>query len=69
MHILILKCKYFYFLLYANCVQLDMTQSDWLRKSRWDPEKKNIILIHGYAGGDDTLPIAVLKDGACSANF
>lgn len=24
--------------------------------------KENIILIHGYAGGDGTLPIAVLRD-------
>lgn len=43
--------------------QLDMTQADWLRQSKLDPFKENIILIHGYAGGDNTLPTAVLRDG------
>lgn len=42
---------------------LDMTHADWLRNSAWNPNNDNIILIHGYAGGDDTLPIVVLKDG------
>lgn len=40
-----------------------MSQADWLRNSGWNKEKQNIILIHGYAGGDDSLPIAVIKDG------
>ncbi|KAH0561714.1 phospholipase A1 member A [Cotesia glomerata] len=35
--------------------------SDWLRFD-YDPTKENIVLIHGYAGGDDTLPISVLRD-------
>lgn len=43
--------------------QLNINQIDWLRSSGFDPEKENIILIHGYAGGDDTLPIVVLRDG------
>lgn len=43
--------------------QFDVTQTDWLRNSGWDANKENIILIHGYAGGDDTLPISVLRDG------
>lgn len=43
--------------------QLDINQADWLRNSGWDPEKENIFLVHGYAGGDDTLPISVLRDG------
>lgn len=42
---------------------LDMTHADWLRNSAWNPNNDNIILIHGYAGGDDILPIVVLKDG------
>ncbi|KAJ8966502.1 hypothetical protein NQ317_019647 [Molorchus minor] len=29
----------------------DYTQSDWLRQSVWDPQKEDIFLIHGYAGG------------------
>lgn len=36
-------------------------QSDWLQHD-YDPTRENIILIHGYAGGDDSLPITVLRD-------
>ncbi|XP_055541428.1 phospholipase A1 member A-like isoform X1 [Wyeomyia smithii] len=39
-----------------------MDHPDWLNDSEWQPAKENIILVHGYAGGDDTLPIAVLRD-------
>lgn len=42
-----------------------MTQNDWLMNSGWQSQKENIILIHGYAGGEDTPPIGVLKDGNC----
>lgn len=42
---------------------LDSFQSDWLRQSNWDPNKEDVFIIHGYAGGDDTLPIIVLRDG------
>ncbi|XP_034945415.1 phospholipase A1 member A-like [Chelonus insularis] len=35
--------------------------SDWLMID-YDHNKDNIILIHGYAGGDDTLPVSVLRD-------
>lgn len=44
-------------------LKLNIYQEDWLRNSGWNPDKENIFLIHGYAGGDDTLPIVVLKDG------
>ncbi|XP_039442735.1 phospholipase A1 VesT1.02-like isoform X1 [Culex pipiens pallens] len=40
----------------------DMDHPDWLNDTEWEPAKENIILVHGYAGGDDTLPIAVLRD-------
>lgn len=43
--------------------QLDITQRDWLRNSGWNRDKENIILVHGYAGGEDALPMAVLRDG------
>ncbi|XP_011873983.1 PREDICTED: phospholipase A1 [Vollenhovia emeryi] len=36
-------------------------QTDWLRRE-YEPTKDNVILIHGYAGGDDTLPIVILRD-------
>ncbi|XP_034171023.2 phospholipase A1 [Osmia lignaria lignaria] len=41
--------------------ELDSRESDWLRQD-YDPTRENVLLIHGYAGGDDTLPIAVLRD-------
>ncbi|KAH9629682.1 hypothetical protein HF086_001495 [Spodoptera exigua] len=41
---------------------VDLSSLDWLRQSGWDPAHENILLIHGYAGGDDTLPIVVLRD-------
>ncbi|EZA56883.1 Phospholipase A1 member A [Ooceraea biroi] len=36
-------------------------QSDWLRQD-YEPTKDSVILIHGYAGGDDILPVAILRD-------
>lgn len=44
-----------------------MNHPDWLNDTEWDPSKENIILVHGYAGGDDTLPIVVLRDGTATA--
>lgn len=44
-------------------LQVDLFSEDWLRQSTWDPAHETILLIHGYAGGDDTLPITVLRDG------
>ncbi|XP_015177527.1 PREDICTED: phospholipase A1 member A [Polistes dominula] len=41
--------------------ELDSRESDWLRHD-YEPTRENIILIHGYAGGDNTLPISVLRD-------
>lgn len=43
---------------------VDFFQSDWLRHSGFDPNKEDVFIIHGYAGGDDTLPIVVLRDGS-----
>ncbi|KAL3269415.1 hypothetical protein HHI36_008485 [Cryptolaemus montrouzieri] len=37
-------------------------QDDWLRQSEWDPDNDNVVVVHGYAGGDEKLPMAVLKD-------
>ncbi|XP_060527849.1 phospholipase A1 member A-like [Cylas formicarius] len=52
------------FVLYTNDKRqpVDQGQTDWLRQSVWDPLKENILLIHGYAGGEDTLPINVVRD-------
>lgn len=42
--------------------QFDADETNWLRMSAWNSSKENIILIHGYAGGDDLLPMVVLRD-------
>ncbi|XP_026485519.1 pancreatic triacylglycerol lipase-like [Vanessa tameamea] len=42
--------------------QVDLFSEDWLRQSSWEPSHETILLVHGYAGGDDTLPIVVLRD-------
>lgn len=44
-------------------IKLDVTQKDWLMNSGWQSQKENIILIHGYAGGEETPPVGVLIDG------
>lgn len=49
--------------MYLCNLQLDITQRDWLRNSGWDRDKENMILVHGYAGSEDGLPMSVLRDG------
>ncbi|XP_060803836.1 pancreatic lipase-related protein 2 [Amyelois transitella] len=41
---------------------VDLSSEDWLRQSGWEPAHETVLIIHGYAGGDDTLPITVLRD-------
>lgn len=43
--------------------QLNIKEGDWLRNSGHNPDNDNILLIHGYAGGDNQLPTVVLRDG------
>lgn len=50
-------------MIFLSVFKLDVTQKDWLMNSGWQPQKQNIILIHGYAGGEETPPVGVLKDG------
>ncbi|XP_023024635.1 phospholipase A1 VesT1.02 [Leptinotarsa decemlineata] len=52
------------YILYTNGQKqiVDYTQTDWLRQSIWDSTKEDVMLIHGYAGGDDELPMIVLRD-------
>lgn len=47
---------------YIILSKLDEDETNWLRMSAWNSSKENIILIHGYAGGDDILPMVVLRD-------
>lgn len=51
---------------FSRLLQLDTAEADWLRISAWNSSKENIILIHGYAGGDDVLPMVVLRDAYIS---
>lgn len=44
-------------------LQLNIKEGDWLRNSAHNPDHDNILLIHGYAGGDNLLPTVVLRDG------
>lgn len=40
-----------------------MNTVDWLRTSNiWNPQKENIIFVHGYAGGDFAPPTLVMRD-------
>jgi len=43
--------------------KLDFSYEDWLRHSSWDPYHDNVVLVHGYAGGDNTFPMSMLRDG------
>lgn len=45
---------------------VNYAERDWLHQSIWDRHKEDVFIVHGYAGGDDTLPIAVLRDGKLS---
>lgn len=53
------------YVLYTNGEKqvVNYLQTDWLRQSIWDSTKEDIFLVHGYAGGDDELPMVVLRDG------
>lgn len=51
------------FLCSVLSLQLNIKEGDWLRNSAYNPEHENILLIHGYAGGDNQLPTVVLRDG------
>lgn len=45
-----------------------MSQKDWLMNSGWEAEKQNIIFIHGYAGGEETPSVGVIRDGKLRKN-
>lgn len=40
----------------------DKTAKEWIRK-RHDYAKPAVVLVHGYAGVADNLPMGVLRDG------
>ena len=56
------KLKNLKILIRIKSLQVDSTDSQWLHMSALNSSKENIILVHGYAGGDDILPMVVLRD-------
>nr|XP_018901531.1 PREDICTED: phospholipase A1-like [Bemisia tabaci] len=42
--------------------RVDLSSPMWLHSSGWDPGKDTVVLIHGYGGIQDHLPIGVLRD-------
>lgn len=42
---------------------MDSENDEWLRESDWQSNLETMIMFHGYAGGPETVPIAILKDG------
>lgn len=44
-------------------LQIDPANSKWLENStHWSKAKENIVLVHGYAGGDNSPPTLLLRD-------
>ncbi|XP_037036071.1 endothelial lipase-like [Bradysia coprophila] len=42
-------------------LQFNPRDKNWLQNSAYNPRKKNVVLIHGYASGDQDPPFAVLR--------
>lgn len=42
---------------------INYLEKDWVKKIIRDENKEDVFIVHGYASGDDTLPIVVLRDG------
>lgn len=61
-HLKALNANLFFVIISFGVVQFDMNEEYWLRMSSWNNTKENIILVHGYASGDDVLPMSVLRD-------
>lgn len=37
--------------------------------SGWQSQKENVIIIHGYAGSEETPPVGVLRDGKVESAY
>ncbi|XP_054260508.1 uncharacterized protein LOC128985151 [Macrosteles quadrilineatus] len=42
--------------------RVDLHSPRWLHSSHYDPALDTVVLIHGYAGVTDVLPVGVLRD-------
>ncbi|RZF36008.1 hypothetical protein LSTR_LSTR005824 [Laodelphax striatellus] len=43
-------------------VEVGVGKGGWLHSSAYDPTLDSVVLVHGYAGLSDTLPVGVLRD-------
>ncbi|XP_063241620.1 phospholipase A1 VesT1.02-like [Bacillus rossius redtenbacheri] len=41
---------------------MNTREADWLRTAGWNPQHDNVILIHGYNGGDDSHHVQVMRN-------
>jgi len=44
-------------------MKVDTTSEEWYAKSGFDAEKPTVFLMHGYQGGENVMPTAILRDG------
>ncbi|KAL1117789.1 hypothetical protein AAG570_004104, partial [Ranatra chinensis] len=42
--------------------RVNLDSLSWVRESGHDPSKETVVLVHGYAGISDVLPMGVLRD-------
>ncbi len=42
---------------------VNVSEANSLLQGDWDAQKHTIVLVHGYGGGHDTLPMSILRDG------
>ncbi|KAF6210818.1 hypothetical protein GE061_013929 [Apolygus lucorum] len=45
-----------------NRESVKLESVSWVRESQHDPNKDTVVLVHGYAGTGDVLPMGVLRD-------
>lgn len=43
-------------------LKLENSPRNWIDNDLYDPQNDNVILIHGYNGGDGALPVVILRD-------
>ncbi|KAE8752470.1 hypothetical protein FOCC_FOCC000592 [Frankliniella occidentalis] len=41
---------------------VNVSEANSLLEGDWDPQKHTIVLVHGYGGAHDTLPLTILRD-------
>lgn len=59
-----IKCFIFFFLFAIIYIcKIDAENVNWLSTSNsWNRNKENVIFVHGYAGGDLSPPLLLMRD-------